>query len=41
MIMWDVLSADFDATISAEKCLEKKKKKVLTAQVSNLDTAKR
>jgi peptidoglycan-N-acetylglucosamine deacetylase len=33
IIMWDVLSADFDTTISPEKCLENATKKVKTGSV--------
>jgi peptidoglycan-N-acetylglucosamine deacetylase len=33
IIMWDVLSADFDTTISSEKCLENATKKVTSGSV--------
>ena len=33
IIMWDVLSADYDATISAEKCLENATKKVTSGSI--------
>ena len=33
IIMWDVLSADYDATISAEKCLENTTKNVTSGSI--------
>jgi peptidoglycan/xylan/chitin deacetylase (PgdA/CDA1 family) len=33
IIMWDVLSADYDATISAEKCLENATKNVTSGSI--------
>ena len=33
IIMWDVLSADYDATISAEKCLENVTKNVTSGSI--------
>ncbi len=33
IIMWDVLSADYDATISKEKCLENATKKVTSGSI--------
>lgn len=33
IIMWDVLSADFDQTISPEKCLENATKKVISGSI--------